>query len=48
MVYEIDDSRNVVHLTDFNLPKVVESIDKPDQVTELSKEEIEVLIYINI
>ncbi|RIA96010.1 pseudouridine synthase [Glomus cerebriforme] len=39
MVYEIDNARNIVHLTDFNIPKVEKSVDKPE-VIEIPKEEI--------
>lgn len=30
MVNEIDNSRNIVHLTNFNIPKVENPVDKPD------------------
>ena len=40
MVYEIDNFKNIVHLTDFNLPKV-KSVDKLDvQDIEPPKEEV--------
>jgi len=40
MVYEIDNSKNIVHLTDFNLPKV-KPTDKFDvQDIEPPKEEV--------
>ena len=40
MVYEIDNFKNIVHLTDFNFPKV-KSVDKFDvQDIEPPKEEV--------
>ena len=39
MVNEIDNSRKIVHLTDFNIPKVEKSVDRLDvQAIEIPKE----------
>ncbi|CAB4410147.1 unnamed protein product [Rhizophagus irregularis] len=41
MVNEIDNSRNIVHLTNFNIPKVENPVDKPDvQDIGIPKEKI--------
>jgi hypothetical protein len=39
MVNEIDESRNIVHLTNFNIPKVENPVNKPDvEAIEIPKE----------
>lgn len=47
MVNEIDNFRNIVHLTNFNIPKVESPADKPDvQVVWIPKEVSVYSIYI--